>query len=219
MEVQKIEAENSSKSIEKKEKLLREVTVKIKLKQKEDEEGIVVEALLDSSVTGLVMSSKFTRKNKFKKKKLERLIYVRNMNSTFNYEEPIEYIVEVELFFKRHKKRTLIDMIGGQKWSIILEMLWLAHYNPEIDWRTGEVQMTRCPNECGKNWRTRQTKPEWQKQKEKEKKKKKKQREKKEEFRKPKFKEEIVIARVIEEKEEEDLIEIRIVEEILRIIS
>ena len=89
MEVQKIEAENSSKSIEKKEKLLREVTVKIKLKQKEDEEEIVVEVLLDSSVTGLIMSSEFTRKNKFKKKKLERLIYVRNMNSTFNYEGPI----------------------------------------------------------------------------------------------------------------------------------
>ena len=24
-------------------------------------------------------------------------------------------------------------------------MPWLAHYNPEIDWRTGEVKMTRCP--------------------------------------------------------------------------
>ena len=133
MEVQKIEAENSSKSIEKKEKLLREVTVKIKLKQKEDDEEIVVEALLDSSVTELVMRSEFTRKNKFKKKKLERLIYVRNTNSTFNYEGPIEYIVEVELFFKGHKKRTLIDMIGGQKWSVILKMLWLAYHNPEID--------------------------------------------------------------------------------------
>ncbi len=84
--------------------MLREVTVKIKLKQKEDEEEIVVEVLLDSSVTGLIMSSEFTKKNKFKKKKLERLIYVRNMNSTFNYEGPIEYMVEVELFSRDIKK-------------------------------------------------------------------------------------------------------------------
>ena len=58
-------------------------------------------------------------------------------------------------------------------------------------------------------------KPEWQKQKEKEEKKKKRQREKKKEFRKLTIKEEMKIARIVEEKEEEDLIEIRIVEKIV----
>ena len=43
-----------------------------------------------------------------------------------------------------------IDVIGGQKWMVILEMLWLAHHNPEIDWRIGKVKMMRCPEECGK---------------------------------------------------------------------
>jgi len=51
------------------------VTVKIELKQEDDDEGIVVEALLDSGVTELIMSSEFARKNKFKKKKLEKLIH------------------------------------------------------------------------------------------------------------------------------------------------
>jgi len=40
----------------KKEKLLREVIVKIELKQEDDEDGITVEALLDSSMIELVMS-------------------------------------------------------------------------------------------------------------------------------------------------------------------
>ena len=44
----------------------------------------------------------------------------------------------------------LIDVIGGQKWSIILRMLWLAYHNLEIDWKTEKVQMTRCPDEYGK---------------------------------------------------------------------
>ena len=66
---------------------------------------MVVKALLDSSITRLVMSSKFTRKNKFKKRKLKELIYVRNMNSTFNHERLIEHIVEIELFFIRDIKR------------------------------------------------------------------------------------------------------------------
>ena len=29
-------------------------------------------------------------------------------------------------------------------------MPWLAYHNLEIDWRTGEAQMTRCLEECGK---------------------------------------------------------------------
>ena len=69
------------------------------------------------------MSLEFVRKNKFRKKKLDRLIYMRNMNDTFNYEKPIEYTVEVELFYKGHKKRIEIDVIEGQKWNIILEIL------------------------------------------------------------------------------------------------
>jgi len=62
------------------------VTVKIVLKQEEDEEEIVVEMLLDNGATELIISLEFVRKNRFKKKRLERLIYVRNIDGTFNYE-------------------------------------------------------------------------------------------------------------------------------------
>ena len=58
------------------------------------------------------MSLEFARKNKFRGEKLDRLVYMRNIDGIFNYEELIEYTVEVELFYK---KRTEIDIIGGQK--------------------------------------------------------------------------------------------------------
>ena len=135
---------------EKKEKLLREVTVKIGLKQEEEEEGIIMEALLDSGTTGLVMSEEFARRYKFKRTKLERPVYVRNVDSMLNYAGPIVDTVEVEIFFKKHKEKILIDVIGGQKWSVILGMPWLGCHNPKIDWKTGEVKITRCPDECGK---------------------------------------------------------------------
>jgi len=145
---------------EKKKKYLREVTVKIGLKQEEEEEEIVVDALLDSGAIGLVMSKEFARKHRFKKMKLERPIYVRNIDGMLNYAGLIKDTVEVEIFFKGHKERMLIDVIGGQKWSVILGMPWLACHNSEIDWKIGEVQMTRCLDECGKKWRTgKQTKP------------------------------------------------------------
>jgi len=68
-----------------------------------------------------------------------------------------------------------------------LEIPWLAHHNPEIDWRTGEVKMTRCLEECEKQWRPKQGKSGWQKQREKEEKKKAgRKREEKEKRRKEK---------------------------------
>ena len=45
---------------------------------------------------------------------------------------------------------------------------WLVCHNPEIDWRTEEVRITRCPEECGKQWRPEQRKLRWKKQKKKE---------------------------------------------------
>ena len=118
---------------EKKKKTLREVVVKIGLKQEENKEEVVAEVLLDSGATGLVMSEEFARRHKFKRTKLERPVYVRNVDGMLNYAGPIVNTVEVEIFFKRHKERMSIDVIGEQKWSVILGMPWLECHNPEID--------------------------------------------------------------------------------------
>jgi len=72
----------------------REVTVKIGLERIDMQEGITVEALLDSGVTGLVMSSEFAKKQGFKLKRLERPMNIRNVNGSLNKEEPIEHMVE-----------------------------------------------------------------------------------------------------------------------------
>jgi len=107
--------EKRTKEEKKKEKVLREVMVKIGLKQEEEEEGVVTEVLLDSRATGLVMSEEFARKYKFRRTELKRPVYIRNIDGTFNYVRPIRDTVEVEIFFKEHKERTSIDVIRGQK--------------------------------------------------------------------------------------------------------
>ena len=101
MEVRKVEG-----------RLLREVIVKIGLERIDTQEEIIVEMLLNSGVTGLVMSSEFTRKQGFPLKKLERPIYVRNMDSSLNKEGPIEYTVEVNIYYQEYRERTEIDVIG-----------------------------------------------------------------------------------------------------------
>jgi len=88
-------------------------------------------------------------------------MYVRNMDGFLNKKRPIEHMVEVNIYYQGHRERMEIDIIRRQKWIVILGMPWLAYHNPEIDWRTGEVKMTRCPKECEKQWRPKQGKPGW----------------------------------------------------------
>jgi len=99
------------------------VTVKIGLERINTQEGVMVEALLDSGAMRLVMSSEFARKQEFKLKKIERPIYVRNVDGTFNKKRPIESTVEVNIYYQEYRERIEIDVIGEQKWNVILRML------------------------------------------------------------------------------------------------
>jgi len=63
----------------------------------------------------LVISSEFTKKQRFKLKKIKKPIYVRNVNGFFNKERLIKYTVEVNIYYQRYRKRMEINMIGKQK--------------------------------------------------------------------------------------------------------
>ena len=114
--------------------MLREVIVMIRLERIDTQKEVMMEVLLDSRVMRLVISLEFVRKQGFKLK-----------NRKTNYQG--------------HREKMEIDVIGGQKWSIILGMPQLAHHNPEINWKTGEVKITRYLEEYRKQQRLKQEKP------------------------------------------------------------
>ena len=91
------------------EKPLREVMVKIGLERIDIQEGIIVEALLDSGATELVISSEFVKKQDFKLKKLERPMNIRNVDGLLNKKEPIEHTVEVNIYYQGYRERTEVD--------------------------------------------------------------------------------------------------------------
>ena len=111
----------------------------------ESYKGIAVKALLDSGVTGLFIDMTFAREKGFKMEKLKKPLLVRNVDGTVNAEGAIMYQVECNMFFKEHMKRMRMDVCNLGKTEVILEMLWLAAHNPEIDWDKEEVEMTYCP--------------------------------------------------------------------------
>jgi len=73
----------NSSDLEKFKKYLKEEIVKIKLKRIDTEKKVIVEALLKSSAISFIISLEFARKQRFKLKKTERLVYVRNVDGIF----------------------------------------------------------------------------------------------------------------------------------------
>jgi len=73
--------------------MLRKVTVKIGLERIDTQKRITVKALLDSGVIGLAMSLEFARKQIFKLKMMEKLIYIRNVGGSFNKKISIKHTV------------------------------------------------------------------------------------------------------------------------------
>ena len=47
-----------------------------------------------------------------------------------------------------HKEKAVFEVCDLGKAMIIVSLLWLQKHNPEINWKIGEVKMTRCPPEC-----------------------------------------------------------------------
>jgi len=129
---------------------LREVWLKVGLEKLESHEGVAVKALLDSSAMGLFMDTTFAKEKEFKIEKLKKPLLVRNVDGTANAGGAIMHQVECNMFFKGYVERARMDVCNLGKTELILEMLWLAAHNPEIDWEKGEVKMTCCPPICGK---------------------------------------------------------------------
>jgi len=129
-------------------KILREVWLNIGVEKVDTHKGITVKALLDSSMTGMFMDRKMVARNRFKLQKLERLVIVRNVDSTNNSRGVIIHQIEVNVYYKSHVERMRMDICDLGRTDIILGMLWLQVHNPKINWETGEVKMTRCPPIC-----------------------------------------------------------------------
>ena len=131
--------------------MLREMWLNIRVEKVDIHKEVTVKALLDSGTTGMFMNRKIVVKYRFRLQKLDRLVTVKNVNSTNNSVRAIIHQVKVNVYYKNHVKRMRIDVCDLGKTDIILEMLWLQVYNPKINWKTGKVKIMRCLPICKRN--------------------------------------------------------------------
>jgi len=143
--------EDKQRDIRRTFKMLREIWLNIGVEKVDTHEGITVKALLDSGTTGMFMDKKMAAKHGFRLQKLERPVAVKNVDGMNNSGRAITHQVEVNVYYKSHVERMRMDVCDLGKTDVILGILWLQAYNPEINWKTGEVKMMRCPPLCGRN--------------------------------------------------------------------
>jgi len=130
-------------------KMLRKVWLNIGVEKIDTYEGMMIKVLLDSGAMGMFMDRQTAARHGFKLQKLERPLMVKNVDGTVNSGGAITHQVECNIFYKGHMERMQMDVCDLGKTEVILGMPWLAAHNPEINWETGEVKMTRCPLLCG----------------------------------------------------------------------
>jgi len=128
---------------------LKEVWINMGRKKVNNHEGVSVKALLDSRAIGMFVDKKFVEKNGFKLEKLERPVRIRNMDGTENSGGLVTYEIEMNMYYQGHVERIKLDVL--ERTEVILGIPWLVVYNPEINWETGEVKITRYLALCGKN--------------------------------------------------------------------
>jgi hypothetical protein len=74
---------------------------------------------------------------------LTKPIPVYNVNGTANDAGAITDIAEIILRYEHHSERTQLAITRLGKQSLILGYNWLCNHNPEINWQTKNVNMSR----------------------------------------------------------------------------
>jgi len=139
--------------------MLRKVWLNIGVEKIDIHKGVMIKVLLDSNTIEMFMDKQIVARHGFKLQKLERPIAVRNIDGTNNSRGAITYQVKCNVFYKDHMERMRMNVCDLGKTEVILGMLWLAAHNPEINWETGEVKMTRyLPLYGGRSWKKEKVK-------------------------------------------------------------
>jgi hypothetical protein len=107
-----------------------------------------MQALINYSATGCFIDIEWVKLNNIPMRPLTKPIPVYNVNGTANDAGAITDIADVILRYENHSECTQLAVTRLGKQSMILGYNWLCNHNPEINWQTKDVKMSRCPLQC-----------------------------------------------------------------------
>ena len=57
-------------------------------------------------------------------------------------------VVDMVIDYKGHGEHNLLVVTSLGSSAVILGYTWLREHNPEINWQTQEIKLSRCPTRC-----------------------------------------------------------------------
>ncbi len=124
------------------------IMLPIHLKTTDTMEESSTEAMVNTSTTGDFIDQDFVTCAKLPTRKLSQPIPVYNVDGTPNEAGSIHEVVDVIMTYNQHSECILLAVTRLGKQSMILGFTWLDKHNPEIDFCTQSVKMTRCLPRC-----------------------------------------------------------------------
>jgi len=114
----------------------------------ENGKKLKVKALIDSRCTNTTIARKTVEEKGIPTKSLSRPFNVYNSDGSRNGEKTIKEFVPLEINSNGHIEQ--IDAVVSEikETDLFLGHDWLAEHNPEVDWKKGVIQFTRCPGHC-----------------------------------------------------------------------
>jgi len=109
---------------------------------------IEVDALLNSGTTGCFVDKSWALDRCLQLSKLVKPVPVLNIDGTRNQEGDIMHYVLLTVGIGKHTEKLWCAVTCLGKVPLILGHTWLRKHNPNIDWVTGQVNLTRCPPKC-----------------------------------------------------------------------
>jgi predicted aspartyl protease len=122
--------------------------LRVEIESMDNQRKYGVCALVDSGATGLFIDREYVKSNQIPTMKLSQPIPVFNVDGTANTEGSISEVAELLLRYNGHSERALFCVTRLRRQNLILGHTWLKDHNPEVDWRTGKVEMSRCSPRC-----------------------------------------------------------------------
>ena len=111
-------------------------------------DGIDAHALIDSGCTGSCIDSRFVSRYQLITKPYINPLKVHNADGSDNEGGLITEYVELEMAIGGHQESIRLAVTTLASSNIFLGHDWLIRHNPEIDWKLGTMEFTRCPDTC-----------------------------------------------------------------------
>src|SRR5882724_6480942 len=112
---------------------------------------MLISTLIDSGATSQFIDIDYVWSKNLHTQHLPRAILVYNVDGTLNKAGYITEVINLIVQYGDLSERATFHVKGMGRTTIILRHTWVVehNHNPEIDWCTRKVSLTRYPVSCG----------------------------------------------------------------------